>query len=133
MKRPLFWTICLVLCLAKPVLLFAQKDNEKTDPEYQFAKGVRIVSQGEPIDVTVGHAAPHLYDFDGDGRRDLLVGEFGSGRFEGETTSKDSPGHALANARLRIYLNTGTNQSPKYDDGFKYLQAGSANASVPNT
>jgi len=70
-----------------------------------------------------------VYDFDGDGTRDLLVGEFGSGRYRGETTSDSS---SLANARLRVYLNRGTNESPRYD-GFQYLQAGGENASVPST
>ncbi len=46
----------------------------------------------------------------------------------GETTSKSS----LANARLRVYLNEGSNATPRYD-GFEYLQAGGENASVPST
>ncbi len=96
---------------------------------YHFAPGVRLLTAGKPIDVTTGHASPYLYDFDGDGNRDLLVGEFGSGLYRGETTSDSSP---LANARLRIYLNKGTSAAPRYD-GFKYLQAGGENASVPST
>jgi hypothetical protein len=40
--------------------------------------------------------------------------------------------HHLANARLRVYLNTGSNEMPMYD-GFKYLQADGENASVPST
>lgn len=43
-----------------------------------FAPPVRIEAAGTPIDVTTGHAAPYVYDFDGDGVRDLLVGDFGS-------------------------------------------------------
>ena len=38
---------------------------------------VRITANGVPIDVTTGHAAPYFIDFDGDGIRDLLVGEYG--------------------------------------------------------
>ncbi|SVD51510.1 uncharacterized protein METZ01_LOCUS404364, partial [marine metagenome] len=41
----------------------------------KFATPVRIEANGKPIDVTTGHAAPYVYDFDGDGTRDLLVGE----------------------------------------------------------
>ena len=97
--------------------------------QFTFETPVRIEADGKPIDVTTGHAAPYVYDFDGDGNRDLLVGEFGSGKFRGETTSDNSP---LANARLRIYLNKGSDSSPRYD-GFTYLQAGGENASVPST
>ena len=72
---------------------------------------VRIDSGGKPIDVEIGHAAPWIHDFDGDGRRDLLVGQFGQGK-------------------LRIYRNTGTNEKPAYD-GFKFFEAGGAEATVP--
>ena len=109
---------------------FAQRGAAtSTAANYHFAPGVRLLTGNKPIDVTTGHASPYIYDFDGDGNRDLLVGEFGSGLYRGETTSDSSP---LANARLRIYLNKGTSAAPRYD-GFKYLQAGGENASVPST
>ena len=34
---------------------------------------------GDPIDVSVGHAAPMMRDWDADGISDLLVGQFGKG------------------------------------------------------
>ena len=61
----------------------------------QFEKPFRLEADGKPIDVDVGHAAPYLHDFDGDGVRDLLVGQFGNGR-------------------LRIYRNLGTAAAPKF-------------------
>ncbi len=51
-----------------------------TSTPYKFADPIRIEANGKPIDVTSGHAATLVYDFDGDGIRDLLAGEFGSGR-----------------------------------------------------
>jgi hypothetical protein len=60
----------------------------------QFEKPFRLEADGKPIDVDVGHAAPYLHDFDGDGVRDLLVGQFGEGR-------------------LRIYKNVGSDKAPK--------------------
>ena len=132
MKRQT-WLIgfCVVLsCIATSQPSFAQRAaTTLADSNYHFAPGVRLLTGDKPIDVTTGHASPYIYDFDGDGSRDLLVGEFGSGLYRGETTSDNSP---LANARLRIYLNKGTNAAPRYD-GFKYLQAGGENASVPST
>ena len=40
----------------------------------------RVEANGKPIDVDIGHAAPLAADFDGDGRFDLLVGQFGEGK-----------------------------------------------------
>lgn len=55
----------------------------------------RVAAGGKPIDTDVGHAAPIMADFDGDGVLDLLVGQFGDGR-------------------LRIYRNEGSNALPKF-------------------
>ena len=43
----------------------------------EFAPPVRVEAAGKPIDTEVGHAAPFVGDFDGDGVDDLLVGQFG--------------------------------------------------------
>ena len=77
----------------------------------KLGEPTRLMDGGEAINVDIGHAAPWVYDFDGDGKRDLLVGQFGDGK-------------------LRIYTNKGTNEAPKYD-GFTWLQAGGADATVP--
>ncbi len=90
-----------------------------------FEKPFRLKSGGELIDVNTGHAAPFLHDFDGDGIRDLLVGEFGATpmKFEGED---------YAAGRLRIYRNVGTDKKPRYD-GFEWFKAGGEIAQVPIT
>lgn len=90
-----------------------------------FEKPFRLESGGTVIDVNTGHAAPYLHDFDSDGVRDLLVGEFGAGSmtFEGE---------AYARGRLRIYRNTGTDKKPHYA-AFEWFTAGGRIAQVPIT
>ncbi len=97
-----------------------------------FASPVPLRADGEVINVFTGHAAPYLYDFDGDGVRDLLVGEFGIGAFKGETTEEAGPGHPWTAGKLRVYTNHGTSTAPLYKDWF-YLQAGGQDAQVPIT
>ncbi len=73
---------------------------------------VRIEAAGKPIDTEVGHAAPFVYDFDGDGVKDLLVGQFGGGI-------------------LTIYRNEGTNAQPKLAAGARF-KAGGKDGTVPS-
>jgi len=69
------------------------------------AAPVRIEAAGAVIDTEVGHAAPFVCDFDGDGVQDLLVGQFGQGQ-------------------LWIYRNEGTNAAPKLAAGVKFKEGG---------
>jgi len=49
----------------------------------QFAPPVRLLADGKPIQVEApGYAAPCWYDFDHDGKRDLVVGQFASGKIK---------------------------------------------------
>ena len=102
--------------------------------EVHFKSPVRLTSGGEPIDVTVGHAAPYVMDVDGDGVRDLLVGEFGEEGFPLERLPEAvrKKWGAFDEGKLRIYRNIGTNDDPKFD-GFKYMEAGGEAASIPTT
>ena len=73
---------------------------------------VRLVADGEAIDTEIGHAAPFVTDFDGDGIQDLLVGQFGSGL-------------------LWIYRNEGTHAKPRLAAGVKF-KAGNEDGRVPS-
>ena len=72
---------------------------------------VRLEAAGKPIDTEVGHAAPFVGDFDGDGVQDLLVGQFGEGI-------------------LWIYKNVGSNAHPKLAAGVKF-KGGKEDGRVP--
>jgi hypothetical protein len=77
-----------------------------------LAPPVRLEAGGKPIDTEVGHAAPFVYDWDGDGVHDLLVGQFGRGV-------------------LWIFHNEGTNAAPKLAAGVRF-KAGGKDGTVPS-
>lgn len=94
----------------------------------------RILAGGQPIDVTVGHAAPYVMDVDGDGVKDLLVGEFGEEGFASERLPKAvaKKWGTFDEGKLRIYRNVGTNAAPRFE-AFRYMEAGGEDASIPTT
>ena len=81
------------------------------DPANELLPPVRLEAAGKPIDTAVGHAAPFVCDFYGDGVRDLLVGQFGDGL-------------------LWIYKNVGTNDHPRFAAGVKFKD-GNKDGRVP--
>lgn len=89
-------------------LLLTAAAMPKTAPD--LAAPFALTANGKPISVDIGHAAPFIVDWDGDGKRDLLVGQFGGGS-------------------LRIYSNIGTQEKPRFG-AFKMLQSGGKTASV---
>jgi hypothetical protein len=99
----------LVFTLAGLLWASAVGANEKAGG--QFAPPTRIEVAGKPIDVEIGHAAPLVLDWDGDGKLDLLVGQFGEGK-------------------LRIYRNKGTSEKPEYE-AHTWFQAGGDVGKVP--
>jgi hypothetical protein len=77
-----------------------------------FLPPVPLQADGKPLDVQrEGHSAPFVGDFDGDGKRDLLVGQYDEGR-------------------LRIYRNVGTDAKPRFTS-YTWLRAGGEDARVP--
>jgi len=73
--------------------------------------GVRLKANGEVIDVEIGHLVPCVMDWNGDGKRDLIVGQFSKGK-------------------IRLYLNHGTDGSPVFKE-YSFLHAGGKEISLP--
>lgn len=90
------------------------ESNSVAPKQAAFAAPVRLEADGEPIDIgslsKIAHAGPWIADIDGDGDRDLLVGDF--------------PGY------FWVFDNTGTDKSPIYKAKGK-LQAGGEDAKTP--
>ena len=96
----------LTLLLVQPPAAATTTDSAK-----EFQPPMRLGVGGKPIDTAIGHAAPFVGDFDGDGVRDLLVGQFGEGL-------------------LWVYRNEGTNQQFKLATGAKFKD-GNKDGRVP--
>ena len=81
-----------------------ESKGESLDGTSTFEAGVRIAAGGEAIDVRVGHLVPCAVDWNNDGKKDLVVGQFSGGS-------------------IRLYLNDGTDTEPVFKD-FALLEAG---------
>jgi hypothetical protein len=77
----------------------------------ELARPTPVEAAGKVIDVDVGHAAPFVGDFDGDGVKDLLVGQFGDGK-------------------LRVYRNAGTDAAPRFE-AVTWFRGGREDGRVP--
>ncbi len=78
----------------------------------ELAAPVQVMADGEPLDVGgTGYAAPFMSDYDGDGVRDLWVGEFRQGK-------------------LRVYRNKGSNAQPKFGE-YEWFKDGAETGRVP--
>ena len=76
-----------------------------------FHDFVYVHAGGSAITVAGGHADPCVADWDCDGLKDLLLGEF-------------------TNGRIRVYLNTGTNAEPEFET-WHYLESDGTTITLP--
>jgi hypothetical protein len=108
MARSLNGTVLVSMALA----LLAAVGHALAEDAAVFHRPVRLQADGADIDTgqAWGHSGPCLADYDGDGLRDLIVGDF-SGKF-------------------RLFRNVGANKEPKFTRS-GLLMAGMVEAEVP--
>ena len=78
----------------------------------QLQEGVLLEADGEAINIEVGHLVPVVVDWNEDGKKDLLIGQFKEGK-------------------IGLYLNEGTDGKPKLKFS-GYLKAGGEEISLPS-
>jgi hypothetical protein len=88
----------ILLCLAGFVIAL----------DYQSP--VMIQAGGSSITLAVGHANPLVFDWNGDGLKDLILGQYSSGK-------------------IRLYLNEGTNSVPVFSS-YTFMQADGTDISL---
>lgn len=104
------------------LLLCVNCQNKTYFPELKFADIPGAPELSEPFLVMGstkpvmaekhGLSAPALWDWNQDGKKDLLIGEFETGGVElGEKGST-----------IRVYLNLGSNKKPRFTDEFQYAR-----------
>jgi hypothetical protein len=69
-----------------------------------------LEANGSPIQATTGNGSPCVTDWNGDGKKDLLLGQFSGGK-------------------IRLFLNSGTNSAPVLTTS-TFLQADGRDISV---
>lgn len=114
--------LSIMLLSASPLLLQAQKTaadvpeviNAEIPGAVKLGKPILIMGGKQPV-MAKGHgiAAPAFYDVDGDGNKDLLIGEFVSGIENG----------TFVGNFLRKYKNTGDNTKPVFSQKFDYVRS----------
>ena len=80
-------------------------------------EAVEILQAGDEDILVRGYSVPSFVDWNDDGRRDLVVGE-GSGTY--------------SDAKIRVYLNTGTESAPMFGDFF-YVQSDGSDLTCPGS
>lgn len=69
---------------------FHSNSGDDTTPKANFADPVRLTSEGAPIATEApGYASPAWYDVNGDGRADLIVGQFNGGKMRAYHQAED--------------------------------------------
>lgn len=94
---------CLLCAVILAAFLSDSSYSQNNGGNAVFGKGVRFQVNGSDIQVGKVYSAPHVVDWNEDGKNDLLVGTYNTGN-------------------VYLFLNTGTIDEPVLSEG-KMLEA----------
>ena len=109
--RTLLISCALVACCS--ISWAEESTTEASEPASLFHAPIQLQADGKPVATeSPGYAAPTLADVDGDGKADLVVGQFKQGK-------------------MHVFKNIGTPTAPKFGKG-AFIQSGGEPALVPD-
>jgi hypothetical protein len=118
MRTLLILCACLALCpllsADEPTIeIEVEKPAAKPEVPAVFEAPIQLMAGDAPVATeSPGFAAPTFVDVDGDGKRDLVVGQFSKGK-------------------MHFFQNVGTDTAPKFAKG-TFLMTGDEPALVPD-
>ena len=119
MRRFAFFTLSALFCFttaAADEMSFPVLEPVHVPGAPVLGQPFLVMAGNKPVQTGKhGLAAPALWDWDGDGRRDLLVGEF-------ETNSGELFPMREDGSTIRVYRNTGTAAEPRFAEQFEWAR-----------
>ncbi|MXW54580.1 MAG: hypothetical protein F4X44_12360 [Gammaproteobacteria bacterium] len=113
---PLAWCIVLTTAVVADEMSFPEIEGASMDGAPDLQPPFLVMGGKSPMKTEKhGLAAPALFDWDGDGKRDLLVGEF-------ETNSGESFPMGKDGSTVRVYRNVGTDNAPVFNEEFEWAR-----------
>ena len=113
---PFAWCIFLSSAVIADEMSFPEIEGAAIDDAPDLQSPFLVMGGESPVKTEKhGLSAPALFDWDGDGKRDLLVGEF-------ETNSGESFPMGKDGSTLRVYKNVGTDNDPIFSEDFEWAR-----------
>lgn len=113
---PFVWCVFLASAVVADEMSFPEIVGADIEGAPDLESPILVMGGKLPVKTEKhGLAAPALFDWDGDGKRDLLVGEF-------ETNSGESFPMGKDGSTLRVYKNVGTDNDPIFSEDFEWAR-----------
>ncbi|MYD81389.1 MAG: hypothetical protein F4X44_12345 [Gammaproteobacteria bacterium] len=113
---PLAWCIFLTSAVVADEMSFPEIEGAAIEGAPDLQPPFLVMGGKSPLKTEKhGLAAPALFDWDGDGKRDLLVGEFETNSGELFPMGKDG-------STVRVYKNIGSDIAPIFNEDFEWAR-----------